>query len=166
MFDKSLKILSIFLHGIRAKALGLQLIVGTTVVLNFWARVVVVFLTTCVLEKPYLDVICRWWARVKIMFFWWSIFFSLILEMVAYIRYEDQLDGMSNYLLWKVRMTVVLKEKRIWIIASTVVTDHVALDIHEVKEAKTQRLILDGIRDHLIPRVPTQKTAYDMWITL
>ena len=75
--------------------------------------------------------------------------------MVACIKYEHRLDVMSNYLQWKVRMTVVLKENRLWIIVSTVVTppesDLVALNIHEVKEAKAQRLILDGIRDHLIP---------------
>ena len=35
--------LSIFLHGIRAEALSLQLIVGTAVVLSCWARVIVVF---------------------------------------------------------------------------------------------------------------------------
>ena len=78
--------------------------------------------------------------------------------MVACIRYEDRLDGMSNYLQWKVRMTIVLKENKLWIIVSTVVTptpdtDSVAVDMHEVNEAKAQRLILDGIRDCLIPHI-------------
>ena len=44
--------------------------------------------------------------------------------------------------------------------------DPIALDIHEVKEAKDQRLILDGIRDHLIPHVAENKNAYEMWNTL
>ena len=87
--------------------------------------------------------------------------------MAACIRYEDRLDGMSNYLQWKFGMTVVLKENRLWTIVSTVVTptasDPIALDIHEVKEAKAQRLILDGIRDHLIPHVAENKTAYETW---
>ena len=89
--------------------------------------------------------------------------------MAACIRYEDRLDGMSNYLQWKVRMTAVLKENRLWTIVSTMVTpasDLIALDINEVKEAKAQRLILDGIRDHLIPHVAEKKTAYEMWNTL
>ena len=68
-------------------------------------------------------------------------------------------------------MTAVLKENRLWTIVSTVVTpppdtDHVALDMHEVKQDKAQRLILDGIRDHLIPHVAEKKTAYEMWNTL
>ena len=90
--------------------------------------------------------------------------------MVACIRYEDRLDGMSNYLQWKVRMIVVLKENKLWIIVSNVVTppqtDRVAFDIHEVKEAKAQRLTMDGIRDHLIPHIAERKTAYEKWTTL
>ena len=30
------------------------------------------------------------------------------------IRYEDRLDGVSNYIPWKVIITVVLKELRVW----------------------------------------------------
>ena len=44
--------------------------------------------------------------------------------------------------------------------------DPIALDIHKVKEAKSQRLILEGIRDHLIPHVSENKTTYEMWNTL
>ena len=96
-----------------------------------------------------------------------GLLFSLIAEMASCIRYEDRLDGMSIYLQWKVMMTTVLKENRLWIIVSTVVTpppdtDPVALDMHEVKEAKSQKLILDGIRDHLIPHVAEKKTTYNV----
>jgi hypothetical protein len=42
--------------------------------------------------------------------------------MVACIRFEDQLDGISNYLQWKVQMSVVLKENKIWNYVSPV--DH------------------------------------------
>ena len=99
-----------------------------------------------------------------------GLLFSLIAEMVACIIYEDRLDGMSNHLQWKFRMTGVLKECRLWIMVSTVITcpeaDLIALDIDEVKEAKDQRMILDGIRDHLIPHVAEKKSAYKMWTTL
>jgi len=50
-------------------------------------------------------------------------------------------------------MTIVLKENRLWIIVSNTVaplaTNPVALDIHEVKEAKAHMFILNGIRDIL-----------------
>ena len=80
------------------------------------------------------------------------------------------MDDMSNYLQWKVRISAVLKENRLWTIVSIVVTppafDTIALDIHEVKEDKAQRLILDGIRDNLIPHAAKKKTAYEMWTKL
>jgi hypothetical protein len=87
--------------------------------------------------------------------------------MVACIRFEDRLEGISNYLQWKVRMSVVLKENKIWnyvnydVVAPT--TDLVALDLHEVKKAKAQRIILDGVKDPLIPHLSEKKTAYEMW---
>jgi len=44
--------------------------------------------------------------------------------------------------------------------------DPIALDIHEVKEAKVQRLILDGVRDPLIPHLAEKKTTKEMWEAL
>ena len=40
--------------------------------------------------------------------------------------------------------------------------DPVALDLHEVKEAKAQRIILDGVKDHLIPHLVEKTTAKEM----
>jgi hypothetical protein len=42
----------------------------------------------------------------------------------------------------------------------------VALDLHEVKEAKAQRIILDGVKDHLIPHLAEKKTTKEMWDAL
>jgi hypothetical protein len=60
--------------------------------------------------------------------------------MAASIRYEDQLDGISNYLRWKVNLSAVLKENNIYSYVNSVVAtpaiDPVALDLHEVKEAR------------------------------
>jgi hypothetical protein len=90
--------------------------------------------------------------------------------MAASIRYEDWLDSISNYLQWKVRLSAVLKENKIYSYVSSVVaapaTDPVALDLHEVKEARAQRIILDGVKDHLIPHLAEKKTAKEMWDTL
>jgi hypothetical protein len=67
-------------------------------------------------------------------------------------------------------MSVVLKENKIWNYVSSVVvaptTDLVALDLHEVKEAKAQRIILDGVKDHLIPHLDEKKTSQEMWDAL
>jgi hypothetical protein len=45
-------------------------------------------------------------------------------------------------------------------------TDLVALDLHEVKEAKAKSIILDGVKDHLIPHLAEKKTAKEMWDAL
>jgi hypothetical protein len=91
-------------------------------------------------------------------------------NMVACIRFEDRLDGISNYLQFKVWMSIVLKENKIWNYVSSVdvapTADPVALDLHEVKEAKAQRIILDGVKDHLIPHFVEKKTAKEMWDAL
>ena len=61
--------------------------------------------------------------------------------MVACIRFEERLDGISNYFQWKVWMSDVLKENKIWNYVSFVVVVlaayPVALDLHEVKKAKS-----------------------------
>ena len=76
----------------------------------------------------------------------------MIGNMVAGIRYEDRLDAISNYLQWKVRLSVVLKENKIWnyvnYVVATSAADPIALDLHEIKEAKAQRIILDGVCSH------------------
>jgi hypothetical protein len=91
-------------------------------------------------------------------------------NMTSYIMFEDRLEGISNYLQWKVRITSVLKENKLWLFANTIVpipaSDPIALDVHEVKEAKAQRIILDRVRDHLIPHLVEKKTAKDMWDAL
>jgi hypothetical protein len=60
--------------------------------------------------------------------------------MASSIRYEDRLEGISNYLQWKVRIAVVLRENKLWNFVSTTVTvplsDPISLDLHEVKEER------------------------------
>jgi hypothetical protein len=67
-------------------------------------------------------------------------------------------------------MSFFLKENKIWNYASFVVvaptTNPIYLDLHEVKEAKAQRIILDGVKDHLIPHLVEKKTTQEMWDAL
>jgi hypothetical protein len=62
-------------------------------------------------------------------------------------------------------MTTIFKENKLWALVTTVIVppnDPISLDIHEFKEAKSQRLILDGVRDPLIPHLAKKKTAKEM----
>jgi hypothetical protein len=90
--------------------------------------------------------------------------------MAIFIRYEDWLDGISNYFQWKFMMSTILRENKIWSFVSTIVfvptIDPIFLDLHEVKEAKYLRIILDGVKDHLIPHLAKNKTTKEMWDAL
>jgi hypothetical protein len=90
--------------------------------------------------------------------------------MVSFIRLEDQLDGISNYLQWKVRMMTIFKENKLWALVTIVVVppsnDPISLDIHEFKEVQAQRLISDGVKDPLIPHLAEKKTTTEMWEAL
>jgi hypothetical protein len=56
-------------------------------------------------------------------------------RMTSSLKYEDRLEGISNYLQWKVRIAVVLRENKLWVFVSTTVivpsSDPTALDLHE-----------------------------------
>jgi hypothetical protein len=90
--------------------------------------------------------------------------------MTSSIMFEDRLEGVSNYLQWKVRINSVLKENTLCSFANTIVpipsSDPIALDVHEVREAKTQRIILDRVKDHLITHLDEKKTTNEMWFAL
>ena len=57
---------------------------------------------------------------VRFVFSYFS--FGCKLFSMMNIRYEDRLDGVSNYIPWKVRITAVLKELRVWSFINSVMT--------------------------------------------
>jgi hypothetical protein len=67
-------------------------------------------------------------------------------------------------------LSAVLKENNIYSYVNYVVEalaiNLVSLHLHETKEAKPQRIILDGVKDHLIPHLAEKKTAKEMWDAL
>jgi hypothetical protein len=67
-------------------------------------------------------------------------------------------------------MSVVLKENKIWNYLSFFIVvptkNPIALDLHEVKKAKSQRIILDGVKDQLIPHLDEKNTSKEMWDSL
>jgi hypothetical protein len=86
------------------------------------------------------------------------------------VRYEDRPEGASNYLQWKVRIATVFKENNLWYYVNIVVPipvhNPIALDLHEVKEVRAQMILLDGVKDHLIPYLAKKKTTKEMWDVL
>ena len=76
------------------------------------------------------------------------------------LRVENRLDGAGNYCSWKARIVLVLKENEIWDIVNNTTarpvqvpaaTDVSALTAFNKKDTKAQRIILDVVKDHVIP---------------
>jgi hypothetical protein len=70
------------------------------------------------------------------------------------LRFEDRLDGASNLLSWEAKVTLLLKENDLWEICSqeiTPSTDSQQKAVDDKKEIRAQRVILDVLKDHLIP---------------
>ena len=85
--------------------------------------------------------------------------------------YEDRLSGADNFSPWKERITVLFKEQGLWDIIGasatiTVPTDPSQKADFDKKDIKSQRILLDSIKDHVIPHVTGKSYAYEMWIAL
>jgi hypothetical protein len=85
------------------------------------------------------------------------------------LKFEDKLEGVSNFIPWKVRVTLILMENGLWDFANTTMTplvDPKDLAIHEQKGVKSRRIILDARKDHLIPILSEKTLAREMFLAL
>ena len=69
------------------------------------------------------------------------------------LRDQDMLDGASNYVIWKARMSFLLDEYGLKAYIDVVVA--VPSDADQQKKykkemARVKQLILDGVRDHIV----------------
>jgi hypothetical protein len=89
--------------------------------------------------------------------------------MAIGLRVKDRLDGDINFSPWKERITLILQENELWDILEntqtslvTVPTDATLLAAYSEKNIKAKRIILDAIKDHVIPHVTGKSNAYEM----
>ena len=87
----------------------------------------------------------------------------------ASLRFKDRLDYASNFPAWKVKVTLLLEQNDLydinkdWVVGQT---DSRLLAAHKKKEVRVTRMIMDAIKDHLIPHVSKKKTEKDMFDAL
>jgi hypothetical protein len=89
--------------------------------------------------------------------------------MAMILRVEDRLQGAQNYPTSKERMTMILEVNDVSEHVSdkaTTPTGATELVIWKKGEAKAKSLILDGIKDHVIPHLSGKAEAKDMWKAL
>ena len=85
------------------------------------------------------------------------------------LRVEDRLDGGGNWTPWRARIVLLLKEYELWEIVETVAvvpTDPISLAEFKKKNIKAKRIILDSVKDHIIPHVVGRDFTYQMWESL
>ena len=81
--------------------------------------------------------------------------------MAPSTKLEEKLEGIENFRAWKHRIGLILKENDL--------DKYIANEVTEPKEAeakekhkkdliRAQRIIVDSIKDHLIPQVASKKT--------
>jgi len=89
--------------------------------------------------------------------------------MVVGLKVEDRLEGISNFRSWKSKMLMLLNEQDL--------KDHVLKDIpepeaarektkHKKNEAIAMRILMDFVRDHLVPIIANEESAKKMYDAL
>ena len=93
--------------------------------------------------------------------------------MVFGLRVEDRLDGAANFSPWKARISLILEENELWDIVHSTTTNHVVVLVDATDKAafmkrdvKKRRIILDVVKDHVIPHISAKDHAFQMWTTL
>lgn len=85
------------------------------------------------------------------------------------LRDHDRLEDASNFVIWKVRMLFLLDEYGLKAYVDNVVA--VLQDADQLKEykkemGKAKRLILDGVRDHIVSHISSKGSSKEMWDAL
>ena len=89
--------------------------------------------------------------------------------MALSTKLEDKMQGIENFLAWKYRIGIILKENVLdnYIKDEGVEpTEFEAKDKHEQDLVKEMRIIVDSIKDHLMPQVSYKKTWKKMYDAL
>ena len=84
------------------------------------------------------------------------------------LRLEYSLDGSLNYIAWKDRMEAVLEDNGLKEFIDSDVpkpgsSDVALLDAWKKKIAKTRRILLEGVKDHIVSNLHGKDTSFLMW---
>lgn len=93
--------------------------------------------------------------------------------MATGLRVEDRLDVAVNFSPWKARIVLILQGNELWYIVNSTQTKPITLPTDatdkaafDKKDVMAKRIILDAVKDHVIPHVTGKDHAYEMWNAL
>ena len=76
------------------------------------------------------------------------------------------MDGLSNFAIWKARILIVLEAYHLRDHAERVLATPIneyLLRKHNEAAGHAKRLIMDGVKDHVVSHIAEKKTANEMW---
>ena len=87
------------------------------------------------------------------------------------LRLEYALEGSMNYIAWKDRIEVVLEDNGLKDLIDQEIPNLASTNAQELDEwkkcvAKARRIILEGVRDHIVSSLHGKDTPFSMWKTL
>ena len=87
------------------------------------------------------------------------------------LRLEYALDGSLNYIAWKDWMEAVLEDNGLKEFIDSDVpksgsSDAALLDAWQKKTEKTRRILLEGVKDHIVSSFHRKATPFLMWNAL
>ena len=84
-------------------------------------------------------------------------------------RLEYALEGSSNYVSWKDRMEAVLDDNGLKEFIETEIpksTDAAQVEAWQKKMVKCRRILLEGVKDHIVSSLHGKASPYLMWKAL
>ena len=96
--------------------------------------------------------------------------------MATGLGLEDRLDGAGSFVPWKARLVLIWEENELWdeVVNNTTTnpivvpasTDSQVLTTFNKKDVKDRMIILDVVKDHVIPHISNKTLLYQMWDAL
>ena len=85
------------------------------------------------------------------------------------LRDQDRLDGASNFIVWKAKILSILDSNRLKDFALKTIAipvDPTENNKYEEAMARTKSIILDRVKDHVVPHIAEKDTTNEMWEAL
>ena len=86
--------------------------------------------------------------------------------MAQRTKLEEKLEGLKKFLAWKYGIGLILRENGLQKYINNQIIEAEAKEKHEQDLIKAMRIIVDSIKDHLVPQVSSKKTPKQMYDAL
>jgi hypothetical protein len=86
--------------------------------------------------------------------------------MVNTLKLKDRLEGETKIFSWKERFLLLFKENDVKECVESVVvapSDPQELEAHKNKEGKAKHVLIESMKDHLIPHIAEKENSKDMY---